>query len=645
MSIVGKTLAGAAIVLAVLVAGIVVAISMIDVDTLVGPVKDRIRAVTGRELTVGGGSSLALSLHPRLVLKDVALSNAPWGSAPKLLTAQRLQVEFALLPLLSRRFDLIQVELVGPVISLEADDKGRKNWAPDHAAPAAPAQPAATADATAATTYFSVGNILITDGTLTFRDGTGAPTRVAINRFSLRAREPTSPMAAEFRGEVAGVPVTVDATLGSVQDLLQRRGTFPVQVKGDIAGQKTAITAKVRVDAQNVAFDDLDLKIGANAFAGKFSITAGEPRSKLTFDLTGPALVLKELPVAATARAPATAAAPAHASPWLFPDTPVDFAALRIVDADGTLAIGRLQLADGRQLNNVRASIALAAGRLDVKNFEIAIFGGKLAGNVHVDARTAGHEALALHASGTGFELAALLAATGKPREVRGGKTAINIDLDMLGTSPHAWASTASGNVRVVVGPATLVNTKLDLSSAIDKVIQAVNPFRERDPSTDLVCAVVRLPLANGIAKVDRSIAMETQKVGVSATGSLDFRNETLEFTFHPKVRKGLSIPGLNFADLVGLRGPFASPQVTVNAVGSAKAIASIGAAVGTGGLSTIGQALLGQVESGGTGLCAIALGAKDSAPDASASTQGKVAAPESAERKIEGAIGKLFGR
>lgn len=642
MSIVGKTLAGAAIVLAVLVAGIVVAISMIDVDTLVGPVKDRLRAMTGRELTVGGGSSLALSLQPKLVLKDVALSNAPWGSAPTLLTAQRLQVEFALLPLLSRRFDLIQVELVGPVISLEADAKGRKNWAPDHSAPS---PPATTADTTVATTSFSVANILITDGTLTFRDGTGAPTRIAINRLSLRAREPTSPMAAEFRGDVAGVAVTVDATLGSVQDLLQRRGTFPVQVKGDIAGQKTAITAKVRVDDKNIAFADLDVKIGANALAGALTVTAGEPRSKLTFDLTGPALVLKELPVAAIARATATAAAPAHASPWLFPDTPVEFALLRIVDADGTLAVGRLQLADGRQLNNVRASIALAAGRLDVKNFEIAIFGGKLAGNVHVDARTAGHETLAMHAGGTGFDLAALLAAAGKPRDVRGGKTAINIDLDMRGTSPHAWASTASGNVRVVVGPATLVNTKLDLSSAFDKVIQAVNPFRERDPSTDLVCAVVRLPLANGIARVDRSIAMETQKVGVSATGSLDFRNETLEFNFHPKVRKGLSIPGLNFADLVGLRGPFSSPQVTVNAVGSAKAIASIGAAVGTAGLSTLGQALLGQVESGGTGLCAIALGAKDGPAETQRPHQGNVAAPESVEKKIGGAIGKLFGR
>ena len=644
MSIVGKTLVGAGIVLAVMLAGIVIAISMIDVNTLVGPVKDRVQAATGRELTVGGGSSLALSLQPKLVLKDVALSNAPWGSAPKLLTARRLQVEFALLPLLSRRFDVIQLELVGPVVALETDDKGRRNWVAD---PAAPSQ--ATAVSTAAkageSTSFSVGNLLVTDGTLTFRDGPGAPTRVAINRLSLRARESTSPIAVEFKGDVAGVAVAVDATLGSLQDMLRRRGAFPLQVKGDIAGQKTAITAKVRVDDKNIAFDDLDFKIGNNALAGKLSIAAGEPRSKLSFDLTGPALVLKELPFAVNSVAPATAGKPAHPSPWLFPDTPVDFAPLRMMDAEGTLTVGHLQLASGQQFNNVRAAIVLAAGNLDVKNFELALFGGKLAGNVHVDARIAGHEALAVHAGGTGFDLAALLSAAGKPREVRGGKTAINIDLDMRGASPHAWASTASGNVRIVVGPATLLNTKLDLSSAIDKVAQAINPFRERDPSTELVCAVVRLPLANGIARVDRSIAMETQKVAVSATGTLDFRNETLDFNFHPKVNKGISIPGLNFADLVGLRGPFASPQVAVNAAGSVKAIASIGAAVGTAGLSTIGQVILGQMESGGTGLCAIALGAKDVPTDVQASTEGRPATSESVEKKIGGAIGKLFGR
>ena len=44
---------------------------------------------------------------------------------------------------------------------------------------------------------------------------------------------------------------------------------------------------------------------------------------------------------------------------------------------------------------------------------------------------------------------------------------------------------------------------------------------------------------------------METDKLGVSASGTLDFRNETLDFQFNPKVRKGISIDIAGIADLV----------------------------------------------------------------------------------------------
>jgi hypothetical protein len=155
---------------------------------------------------------------------------------------------------------------------------------------------------------------------------------------------------------------------------------------------------------------------------------------------------------------------------------------------------------------------------------------------------------------------------------------------------------------------------------------------------------VAQLPLANGIAHVDRSIAMETKKLGVSATGTLDFRNETLDFTFKPQVRKGISVAIPNLADLVRLSGPFASPQVKVDAMGSAMAIASIGAAISTGGLSALGQTLYSWSEGSGPGPCQVALGAT-----ASRGTSADSGTPSGAARnpidEIGKAVGKLFGR
>ena len=134
----GKIVAGIVAVVVVTAIGVVVLVSTVDLDALIGPVKDRVKAATGRDLTVNGGARVALSLEPKVVLRDVALSNAPWGTAKTMLSAERAEVELALLPLLSRRFEIKEVTLVAPVIALETSATGQKNWEIGSAAPPAP---------------------------------------------------------------------------------------------------------------------------------------------------------------------------------------------------------------------------------------------------------------------------------------------------------------------------------------------------------------------------------------------------------------------------------------------------------------------------------------------------------------------------
>ena len=634
-----KILAGASILLVVLAVGIVIAVSTVDVNTLIGPIQTRMKAATGRDLAVRGGGRIALSLHPKVVLSDVTLSNAPWATAPQMVTAQRLELEVALLPLLARRFELIEFALVGPVIALESDGKGQNNWE----WPPAPGQPpTATSGTPAMAMVFGTGNIEITNGSLTYRDGRGGDvTRVAIDRLFLRARDPAAPMAAEFRGRVNEVPLAVEGTLGPLGALLQKQWPYPVSLQGEVAGRKAALATKLRAEDKKYTFDDLRIAFGANALTGSFTALMGGPRPKLTFDLSGPALALNELPLpVAVPSAPPPAATKAAA--WLFPDVPVDFALLRLVDADGTLAIGKLVPPHGVTLDNLRVHVVLDGGKIAVPTFSAVAWGGTFAGSFSIDASQSGNSILVLHVDGKGLALGTLLAAAGVHREVRGGKTDIALNLTMRGVSPHAWASTATGTVQAVAGPATLVNTKLDLGTPLDSLLNAVNPFRATDPSTELVCSVVRLPLANGVAHVDRTIAIETAKVGVSAIGTLDFRNETLDLGFQPKVRKGVTISVPNIAGLVRLSGPFRSPQVKVDAVGSAAAIASIGAAIGTGGWSLVGQTLFSWAEGSGPGPCQVALGAPAGKATSAAA---KSEQPSSLPGEVGKAIGKLFGK
>jgi len=223
-------------------------------------------------------------------------------------------------------------------------------------------------------------------------------------------------------------------------------------------------------------------------------------------------------------------------------------------------------------------------------------------------------------------------------RDVKGGKTSVKADVHARGASLHDWAASASGNFTAIAGPATLANANLNLDNAFDRVAKAANPFRDKDPTTELKCAVIRLPLSAGIARIDRSVAAETQKMGVSVSGTLDLRNESIDVTFRPQLREGISIDIPQIAELVRLHGPLQHPQVSIDAVASVTAAARIGAAVGTGGLSEVGVLLLGAIgKNNGSGPCAVALGAP------AASTSG--AKPTPGTDPVSKALGRLLGR
>src|SRR5882724_12758077 len=89
---------------ALVLIALAVAIATIDVNVFAGALRARVMDATGRDLAIGT-ITLERSLAPKLIVEDVALSNAPWGHAAQLLAAKRLEVDVALLPLLRRHVE------------------------------------------------------------------------------------------------------------------------------------------------------------------------------------------------------------------------------------------------------------------------------------------------------------------------------------------------------------------------------------------------------------------------------------------------------------------------------------------------------------------------------------------------------------
>jgi hypothetical protein len=197
-----------------------------------------------------------------------------------------------------------------------------------------------------------------------------------------------------------------------------------------------------------------------------------------------------------------------------------------------------------------------------------------------------------------------------------------------------------SGTILIVSGPATLGRATTQGESAASQIAGALDPFRSVDSATELKCAVFRLPLTDGVAHVDRSIAIETAKIAGSASGTLDL-------SVQPQIREGVKVDVSQLASLVRVQGRFDRPSVAIDAAQSAQLIAKLGAlGAKGGGIEAIGRALIAPSVGDGASPCAVAQSGKatrEATPDRPGA---QPRAPDLGLPKDVGrALGKLLGR
>lgn len=223
-----------AVVVALPVAGFLAVRAFVHPEALRPRLVAAVEQATGRRFTVGD-IGLGLSLRPTVELRDVALANIEGGSRPEMLTARRVEVQAALLPLLSSRVEITRVVLDQPDLLLERTPQGRANWefrpeaAP--ARPAAPAQPAGGNQPLA----LEVGSIRLEGGRLAWRDAASG-TAETVEIPALEASAPLAgPTTARGTLRLRGQEVAVEATTGAVA-ALGGAAPWPYELRLSLAG-------------------------------------------------------------------------------------------------------------------------------------------------------------------------------------------------------------------------------------------------------------------------------------------------------------------------------------------------------------------------------------------------------------------------
>jgi len=117
----------AATLIILIVAGILY-LSFADLNWLKPRIESAVADATGRELKIGGAFDLDIVPSPAILLEDVSLSNAEWGSEPMLATIGHVSARLGFWSLLSGPVRVEAFRLRDVDILLEQNEQGEANW-------------------------------------------------------------------------------------------------------------------------------------------------------------------------------------------------------------------------------------------------------------------------------------------------------------------------------------------------------------------------------------------------------------------------------------------------------------------------------------------------------------------------------------
>jgi len=642
-------------------------ISSVDLNQYVAVIEAQAKELTGRELKLKGGVGYKLSLFPTVAAEDVSFQNASWGSRAQMASAKRVEVQIALLPLLTGDIVISRLLLDEADVLLEVNAKGERNWLFANAKPAEPKTPAAD-DAGG----FELRRIEIRNSLLTYRQAKPRLEHKAkIDRLELDAERSFDVLAFDGKANLNDVPIVLEGRVDNLRKagtpgaigklrLEADAGGNLLEVDGRVplgAGKPVGLEAKFSAELKDVAalrkllhqpvpalppsklkgraafkkealaVEDFVAEIGKSRATGSLHLELEGARRAFDVQLDAPLIDLQELH--AMRKALGTDPARKRDDGRVFPDDPLPVAALKALEGEAKIQIEKLRLADGNVVDDVRLRTRFKQGRIDSDEIKLRLQGRELKIDLNGDASSGKTLALNATLAGSQVPLAALTGLLGLAPPPEGAPTDIAVKFSGRGGSLRSLMASANGDVRVVVGPGRIKNRAIDVGADVTELLNALNPARSQDPYTQVKCAVLRFPVRDGIAKIENGLALETSRVRMMGGGTVNLRNETLELGFRPEAASGLGVGAGNLASFAKVTGTLAHPRIGLDMAGAAGAAAAAGAAVATGGLTLLAGGLL--IDTVPDNPCQVAL-------------SGVAPKQESTVDKVLNPIKKLFG-
>ena len=203
----------------------------------------------------------------------------------------------------------------------------------------------------------------------------------------------------------------------------------------------------------------------------------------------------------------------------------IDLSALEGKTVTGKLAIGNL-IVKRAKLENLKAEIKLAGGKLEVSPYTANLYGGTLNGALSVEAD--GNK-VQVKETAQNVALGALLRDMAQ-KDVLEGRGNVTADVHTAGPTPAAMRKALAGSARVQMKDGAIKGINLAESARNAKAALGGKPAKG-DPTqkTDFSEAGASFNIKNGVARND-DLKVQSPFLRIGGTGNLDIGNNGIDY-------------------------------------------------------------------------------------------------------------------
>ena len=628
---------------------------------------ERAQAMWSRELSIGD-LSLHLLPYPALRAAKVSLSNPQWAHQRTLLEAERITAQLDLLPLLSGRIVFRSITADGLTLHLETSADGRKSWALEGMG----GMGSTSAEQSSGTPVFDpklLTSIELRNMRIHYQNGAAGIDTWVVEQLRAHARpgwrdvnldarishvNQTMRLTADLAdlsalGIEGGVSegklearwdrahLTLSGRLPLTASLEQQLVTAelnaeslhaPLAFFGIKSETKAPLHAKARISSSPMQIQFSDLSFAFGNFKGKgeaaliFSSRKPAFNARLDTDRLDWAQFMHDLGRPPLQPKPAGELFRIDPLPWKM------LSAMQGMEGQLDAKIGKLRLRTGTELQNARALMKFKDARLDMRKFSFNVFSGAASGNMQFDSRK---KNIQLNLSATGISLGAWLSEKGKGDALIGGPMNISAQVSTFGNSMKELAASLTGRVTITMGKAKILSKKIQQAETV--LVGLAPLFSEKSAEhVELACMSAQLPFLSGRAAAEPIAGARSSASQLLTSGFVDLREQTLDLRGRIRARAGISLGASAIAGNVRIAGKLLAPEIGLDPAGTPEAVARLGAAVLTGGVSLLATAIWDAAIPGTDACQAVWMAAESKQPNLPPSRQPAVKQPHLAQ-------------